>query len=132
MKVLENNWRYKTLENLEKNVWANHNSYYRLVNRVSALRKVPLSDFSVEDMRLMIGQNEGLDYLIPLAIEALTNDVLAEGDMYEGDLLQSVVLINPVFWKKNEGYWSTINGLIKSNLDAIRVRNIELNRFLDM
>jgi hypothetical protein len=88
---LENNWQQKTLENLEKEKWITFDSDSRLIKRIKELRRVPLDNFSVEDLRLMIGQRESLEYLIPLAIEKLRADILAEGDMYKGDLLLAVV-----------------------------------------
>jgi len=40
---------------------------------------------------LLIRQNVGLVHLLPLAVEVLRHDPLAEGDMYEGDLLDGVL-----------------------------------------
>lgn len=61
---LENNWRQKSLENLEKkDEGISSPEYTSLVNRVLKLRKAPLNQFSVEDLRLMIGENQGLPYL---------------------------------------------------------------------
>jgi hypothetical protein len=59
--------------------------------RVRELRCKPIGDLAVEDLRLLIRQNEGLTYLLPLAVEMLRNDPLAEGDMYGGDLLAGVL-----------------------------------------
>jgi hypothetical protein len=39
----------------------------------------------------MIGQKIGLPYLVPLAINALEQDPLAQGDYYPGDLLANVI-----------------------------------------
>jgi hypothetical protein len=47
----------------------------------------------------MIGQNIGLTYLIPLAIEQLQRDPLVEGDYYPGDLLAAVVRVKSSFWQ---------------------------------
>jgi hypothetical protein len=44
---LENNWRQKTLENLEKDKWNTFDSDSRLIKRIKELRKVPLDNFSV-------------------------------------------------------------------------------------
>ncbi len=49
-------------------------------------------------MRLLIGQNQGLAHLLPLALEVLCDDPMAEGDMYEGDLLSAVVTRSPAVW----------------------------------
>ena len=62
-------------------------------------RHVPLREFSVEDLRIMISQNIGLLYLIPLAIEELRKDPRAEGDFHPGDLLKAVLTADPKFWQ---------------------------------
>ena len=64
---LENNWRQKTLENLEKDFWGKPDYDSHLVTRCHELTKLPLDNFTTEDLRIMIGQQISLDYLIPLA-----------------------------------------------------------------
>ena len=89
-----------TLEQLEGCVWpaADYESY--LVSTVHRLRKKPLAEFTVEDLRIMIGQGIGLPYLIPLAVAVLEREPLAEGDFYPGDLLSSV--IGAVSWLEGQ------------------------------
>jgi len=79
---LENNWRNKTIENLEKDKWPTVDFDSHLVKRTQELQKIPISTFSNEDLRIMIGQQIGLDYLIPIAIEILTENLWAEADFY--------------------------------------------------
>ncbi|MFD6286752.1 contact-dependent growth inhibition system immunity protein [Streptomyces sp. NPDC060205] len=71
----------------------------RLVAAAHVLRRRPVGELTVEDMRLLIGQNDGLAHLLPLALEVLRDDPMAEGDMYEGDLLSAVVTRSPAVWK---------------------------------
>jgi len=127
---LENNWRSKTLEALEKKKWqpADFDSF--LVKRTHELRKKALNDFTIEDLRIMIGQQIGLDYLVPLALEVLKGNPFAEGDFYEGDLLQNVLKIESWFWNDNKQYWLTINSLIKSYEREISERKIDTSTFL--
>ena len=96
----ENNWVTKSLENLEKDNWGTipKNESY-LVTTCHKLRKKPLNKFEIEDFRILIGQNLGLKYLIPLAIKILEKNILAEGHFYEGDLLKSVLTSDPDYWK---------------------------------
>ena len=47
----------------------------------------------------MIGQNIGLEYLVPLALERLHKDPFAEGDYYPCDLLVSVLGSEAHFWE---------------------------------
>ncbi|WP_370027602.1 contact-dependent growth inhibition system immunity protein [Planotetraspora sp. GP83] len=42
----------------------------------------PLADLTIEDLRLLIGQRIGLPCLVPIAVEWLDHDPMAEGDMY--------------------------------------------------
>jgi hypothetical protein len=105
-----------TLEELENDKWgtAPENST-RLVTAILELRKKPLKDFTVEDLRITIGQSFSLEFLIPLAITELKQNILAEGDFYEGDLLQNVLSSNVNFWKNNYDHWLTVKSLFESN-----------------
>jgi len=62
-----------------------------LVATLHALRKKPISQFTNEDLRICIGQEIGLPWLMPRALSTLEHDPLTAGDFYEGDLLLVVV-----------------------------------------
>ncbi len=126
----ENNWRHKNLESLERESWGStpkDESY--LVTTVHELRKKQLNDFTIEDLRIMIGQNVGLPFLIPLAIEQLEKNILAEGDFYEGDLLKNVLSSDPEYWKSEKTNWQTVTELFLSNEQTLNefdtTRNIK-------
>lgn len=89
----------KTLQELEERDWGEPSFPSYLVRTCYALRRKPLQDFTVEDLRIVIGQNIGLNYLIPLAIEHLQHDPLAAGDFYPGDLLAAVLKVEHDFWQ---------------------------------
>ena len=105
-----------TLEELENDYWgpASENPT-RLVATVHELRKKPLKDFTVEDLRIIIGQSFSLEFLMPLAIEELKQNILAAGDYYEGDLLQNVLSADVNFWKNNYNHWLVMKTLFESN-----------------
>jgi len=105
MEKLENNWRTKTLEALEKDVWGEPEYNSHLVSTCHQLRKRPLNEFDNENLRILIGQNIGLKYLIPIAIEVLNENILAEGDLYAGDLLKSVLTSDENYWRDNKVEW---------------------------
>jgi hypothetical protein len=69
-----------------------------LVRRCVTLRRKPLSEFTTEDLRIMIGQQIALPVLLPLAVTVLVADPLAEGDFYPGDLLSAVVRLPQAAW----------------------------------
>jgi hypothetical protein len=128
---LENNWRQKSLESLEKNTWpalsSDEGSY--LIKTCNSLRKKQLQDFTTEDLRIMIGQEIGLYFLIPLAIETLTDNLLAEGDMYEGDLLKNVLEVDTKFWDDNKNYWQQLNEIFKNRHEEITKMKFDISKF---
>ena len=126
---LENNWRQKTLENLEKNHWSQPTNNSHLVTRCHELRKTPLADFTTGDLRIMIGQQIGLNYLVPLALEALTNDLFVEGDFFKGDLLKNVLAISTDFWDNNKNYWVALDRLIKDKRSEIIAHKFDTSNF---
>jgi hypothetical protein len=91
----------KSLQELEQSDWGEPTYDSHLVTTVHRLRRVALREFSVEDLRIMIGQGIGLPYLVPLALEHLRKDALAEGDFYPGDLLKSVLTADQMFWREH-------------------------------
>lgn len=128
----ENNWKVKTLENLEKKYLGDSPIDTQLVTTCYALRKKPLQDFEIEDLRIMIGQNEGLDYLIPLAIDKLRFNILAEGDFFEGDLLKSVLKSNEKYWGNERANWLTICSLFDQNKQQISDSEISIEIIKDL
>jgi hypothetical protein len=115
----ENNWRFKSLDSLEKVNWGEPNFDSYLVKTCHRLRKVPLNEFEIEDLRIMIGQDIGLEFLIPIAIEELEKDILAEGHLYEGDLFHAVTSSDPEYWKTNRENWKKIHLIFENNLELL-------------
>ena len=117
---LENNWTSKTLESLDQQFREEPKFPSHLVTTCQKLRKKQLKDFEIEDLRIMIGQDIGLDYLIPLAIEKLKVNILAEGDFYEGDLLENILTCDKEYWLNNTENWSTICELFNENKSRLK------------
>ncbi|MFI5649221.1 contact-dependent growth inhibition system immunity protein [Kitasatospora sp. NPDC051705] len=93
--------RDRSLEDLERDRWAAPSAgETRLTATVRELRRKPIGSLTVEDMRLLIRQDVGLAYVLPLAVEALRVGPLAEGDMYEGDLLAAVLTRSAEVWSE--------------------------------
>ncbi|MDF7810910.1 contact-dependent growth inhibition system immunity protein [Hymenobacter sp. YC55] len=85
------------LEGAESELDSNQQEY-PLARRCSELREKPLKNYTVEDLRLMIGQGIGLSWLVPVAIEKLAENLFSEGDFYPGDLLINVLRIETNYW----------------------------------
>lgn len=122
----EKNWQEKSLENLEKDFWGESNYDKNLVKICHQLRKKPLKNFEIEDLRIMIGQNIGLKFLIPLAFEKLKENILAEGDYYEGDLLNSVLTSEESFWQKRPDLFDELEVKFNDNSELFKQNMQEL------
>ena len=116
MSKLENNWRQKTLENLEKDFWGEPTYDSYLVSRTHEIRKLPLTDLTSDDIAMMLRQKFSLDYIVPLAIDKLQVDILAYGDTgSEGAIMDAILKIPADFWRVNKDYWMTIKKLLDNN-----------------
>jgi len=117
----ENNWLFKSLESLEKDFWGEiPKDEGHLVSTCHKLRKKQLCELEIEDLRIMIGQNIGLKYLIPIAINALHDNILAEGDYYEGDLLKSVLSSDASYWKNEIENWTEMCELFRARISEVK------------
>ena len=99
MKDLNTARKSKTLNELEDTTWGEPTFDSHLVQTCHRLRKKPIGEFTTEELRIMIGQNISLFFLVPIAIEVLEQDPLAEGAFYPGDLLCVMLKADPKFWK---------------------------------
>lgn len=105
--------RNKTLEELDGEVRGKPAFKTHLDRTCYALHKKPLKDFTAEDLRIKIGQNESLEYLIPLAIEVLQENPFIDGDYYEGDLLSSVLSVKKDFWQKSPHLYKSVENILQ-------------------
>jgi len=95
----------KTLEQLESDYWGpppTGPDVSGLVINCHLLRQKRIKDLTIEDLRLLIGQNRGLEYITPFAINYLQQNIMSEGDLYEGDLLHNVLGIKADYWKSHK------------------------------
>jgi hypothetical protein len=93
----------RTIEQLEANPWpAAPAEASPMVIRCHALRKVPVSQLSVGDVRVLPGQEIGTRFLIPVAVKFLEEAPLVEGDHYPGDLLLNVLRLESNHWKEEQ------------------------------
>lgn len=93
--------RKQTLEQLENDIWPEPAYDSHLVMICHQLRKISLEKLTAEDLRILIGQQIGLRFILPLAMELLADNPWQQGDLYPGDLLCSVLGLPLVFWEQN-------------------------------
>ena len=95
-----------------------------------------IKDFSNDDVRFLISQNESLHILIPEAISILEEDFFIECLYYNGDLLKTVLNSDRRFWLKNAKLKEllmdlfTKNQLLLADLDVTdKIRNDIITSF---
>lgn len=72
-----------------------------LIDECIRLHSVPLKDLTAENLRVLIDQCIGLEYVIPLALDKLEINPLESGKMYTGDLLLTVSKVSVEFWQEH-------------------------------
>ena len=94
----------KSISELEgwkwKGVIPNKETHSGTECRFYELHNKPISELDIYDIRFLIGQNSGLEYLVPYALNKLKEDIFLEVEYYPGDLLCSLLQINnePNYW----------------------------------
>ncbi len=66
--------------------------------RAADLRDVPLGDLTLGDLRLLMSEGVGLPWVVPLALDAVAADLSATGDLYPGDLFDTIGRLDVGFW----------------------------------
>lgn len=121
--------RRLTLDQLDPPAWGEPDFDSGLVQTCHRLRRKPIGEFTVEDLRIMIGQQIGLRWLMPLALEVLERDPLAEGDFFPGDLL-SAALRSPVeFWAEEPGLRSRLSAVLERLDEVPDVLSVHIDAF---
>ncbi len=108
-----------TLESLEKEKWGEPEYDSHLVIECHRLRKIPISQFTIENLRIMIGQGLSLEILVPLALQILVENPFSSGDGYCGDLLNAVLNTEWSYWETHQEQFDTLQeimGLVKEQV----------------
>jgi hypothetical protein len=118
-----NKYKNKSISELEGWQWntevPNHESSF-VERKFYDLHKVKLKDYTAEDIRFMIGQNTGIEYLIPMAIEIFHTDIFIETDFYKGSLLEKVLEIPQDYWTQFPKQKKELLELIEKNKIAFK------------
>lgn len=119
----------KNLTELEGSDWGKSSSDSYIERSCHELRFKPLADLEVEDLRLFIGQSIGLRHLMPIALNTLRKNPLAEGMHYPGDLLSSVLRADPTFYLENSGAALEIQDIAQKAIVELDGTNGQLQKY---
>lgn len=106
------------LDDIEGVDWGEPEYDSNLVVTCHKLRKKPVSEFTVADLRIMIGQDISSEILIPIALNRFSEDPLICGDFYDGDLLSVVSRLPPAYWSQHRN----------QHQESLRIAGIALGR----
>ncbi|MFF0457571.1 contact-dependent growth inhibition system immunity protein [Nocardia africana] len=91
-----------SLEQFEDDVWpALPADATDLMRTVGALRRTPIGDLTVEDVRCLLGQRVGVDVLLPRVLVQLNWDPLIAGDLFPGDVLVAALRVGRKHWERD-------------------------------
>ena len=111
----------KSIEQLEKDIWKNPSKFPTdMVEKCYRYRKISIAELTNEQIRLLISQKIGVEYLIGIALEKLERNILTECDFYEGDLLVAVSSLPTEFWNDNKTEFLTFKNIVERNSELIK------------
>lgn len=95
--------------------------------RIIRLYNKAIDEYTLGDLRFMIGQELGLDYLVDIAFNHLKENVFLDSEYYEGDLLSNILQLPPEFWETHPTEKNTLLGLLNTNSDTIQEQDLSLD-----
>lgn len=111
----------KSIEQLENDYWDDKIIFpSNLVINCHKYRKIPINELTIEQLRLLISQKIGIEYLTEIAIEKLKLNILAESDLYKGDLLEAVLGLPIEFWTEKQIEFRILKKLVEQNAERIK------------
>jgi len=111
----------KSIDQLEKDIWKKPSEFPTdMVEKCYRFRKISIAELTNEQIRLLISQQIGVEYLIGIALEKLERNILTECDFYEGDLLVAVSSLPTEFWNENQTEFLTFKNIVELNSELIK------------
>nr|WP_198151923.1 contact-dependent growth inhibition system immunity protein [Kibdelosporangium sp. MJ126-NF4] len=84
-----------------------------LMRTVYDLRRKPIGTLEPGDIRVLLGQQEGVRVLVPRALALLEEEPLLDAGYYAGDLLAAVLRVPQSYWHANPDLRATVNRIIE-------------------
>lgn len=93
-----------------------------LMANVERLMDIPIDQFSVGDLRLMIGQNMGTEHLMPRALGVLESNPFVCGTFFPGDLLKATFRLPAAYWTQHPMHFERALAIAHQALDILEAR----------
>lgn len=100
----------------------------KMIETISLALQKPLQELQINELRLLISQNLALEYIVPVGINVLLSQPMADGGNYKGDLLSTCLRIKPEFWGANKALFDTFRHWISK----IRTTEKDLNAQIEI
>ena len=115
-----------SIQELENNFWPDQNEYPTgLVERCHGYRKIKLKDLQIHQIITLLIQDIGSEYLMPLVLRRMDNDILEE-DEYDGSsFLESIDLFSDKIFKRSPE-------LHKAVLDLLDRKQTEIENLIGL
>jgi hypothetical protein len=115
-----NDYSNSTIEELENDFWVEPLVFpTNLVKDIFLLRRKKISQLSPNDIRLLISQDVGLKFIIPIALKKLKSNILEETFYYPGDLLMAIMDVEKTFWDNNNYFKELTVKLLKDSYSEL-------------
>ncbi|MEV5122272.1 contact-dependent growth inhibition system immunity protein [Streptomyces decoyicus] len=121
-----------SVEELEGHTWpAPPEGSTSLVKSVHDLRRRPVGELTPEELARLIGQNVGLPWILPLAVELLrdTASHQAAGGWYDDDLLSAVLTRKADVWSAFPELAHEVDGILSVLTDLSPYIQRDIKRF---
>lgn len=92
----------KSIQELEKDFWPDQVEYPTgLVERCHRYRKIKLKDLQIHQIITLLIQDIGSEYLMPIVLERMENDISEEDDYDGSSFLESIDFFSDEIFKRN-------------------------------
>ena len=114
----------KSIQELENDFWPDQNEYPTgLVERCHNYRKIKLKDLQIHQIITLLIQDIGSEYLMPIVLERMDDDISEEDDYDGSSFLESIDFFSEEIFKRNPE-------LYKATLDLFDRRQTEIENLI--
>ncbi len=101
----------RSIQELENDFWPDQKEYPTgLVERCHAYRKIKLKDLQIHQIITLLIQDIGSEYLMPIALEQMENNISEEDEYNGSSFIQSIDFFSGEIFKRNtELHKATLN-----------------------